>query len=160
MSEPHAPQQGRSGTAELNFTRVFDAPRQLVFECMTQPEHLTHFWGPRGVSAPLDRIRVDLRPGGIFETVMVNDIDGSEYGTRAVFEDVREPELLVWTELHSGMRVTARFTDIGGNRTEVHIVQANVPRSLLTPEAEAGFLTSLDRFATYLVWLQSGPGPC
>ncbi len=159
MVEPHAPREGRSGTAELTFTRVFDAPRQLVFECMTHPEHLTHFWGPAGVSAPLDRIKVDLRPGGVFETVMVNDADGSEYGTRAVFEEVREPELLVWTELHSGMRVTARFTDVGGSRTEVHISQVNVPRPLLSPEAQAGFLTSLDRFAGYLVWLLSSPGP-
>ena len=37
---------------ELRFSRVFDAPRELVFRCMTDPDHLTHFWGPTGVSAP------------------------------------------------------------------------------------------------------------
>ena len=64
---------------ELRFSRVFDAPRELVFRCMTDPDHLTHFWGPKGVSAPRDRITVDARPGGAFETVMVNDADGNEY---------------------------------------------------------------------------------
>ncbi len=37
---------------ELQFTRVFDAPRELVFNCMIDPDHLTHFWGPAGTSAP------------------------------------------------------------------------------------------------------------
>ena len=61
---------------ELVFTRVFEAPRELVFRCMTEPEHLAHFWGPAGVSTPVENITVDLRPGGVFETVMVNDADG------------------------------------------------------------------------------------
>jgi uncharacterized protein YndB with AHSA1/START domain len=41
-----------SGAGELTYTRIFDAPRELVFRCMIEPEHLTHFWGPAGVSAP------------------------------------------------------------------------------------------------------------
>ena len=44
---------------------------------MVEPEHLTHFWGPTGTSAPLDQITVDARAGGAFATVMVNDADGS-----------------------------------------------------------------------------------
>ena len=43
---------------ELHFSRVFDAPRELVFACMTDPDHLAHFWGPVGVSAPRERIAV------------------------------------------------------------------------------------------------------
>jgi len=53
--------------SELTYTRVFDAPKALVFRCMIEPEHLTHFWGPAGVSTPLETIKVDARPGGIFE---------------------------------------------------------------------------------------------
>jgi uncharacterized protein YndB with AHSA1/START domain len=135
---------------ELNFTRRFDAPRELVFRCLIEPEHLTHFWGPAGVSAPVEHIKVDPRPGGVFETVMVNDADGSQYPTRAVYVEVAEPERLVWTESHSGMTVTATFTDLGGGRTEVHIRQTNVPEASRSPQAQAGFLTSLDRFAAYL----------
>ena len=58
---------------EATFTRVYDAPRELVFACMTEAEHLTHFWGPVGVSTPIENITVDLRVGGVFETIMVND---------------------------------------------------------------------------------------
>ena len=53
---------------ELTYTRVFDAPRELVFRCMVEPEHLAHFWGPAGVSTPLENIKVDARPGGARRT--------------------------------------------------------------------------------------------
>jgi uncharacterized protein YndB with AHSA1/START domain len=137
----------------LHVTRVFDAPRQLVFSCMVEPEHLTHFWGPTGVSAPLDRITVDARPGGAFATVMVNDADGSTYPTSARYLEVSSPERLAWVEDHSGMTVTITFTDLGDDRTQVDIEQANVPAQMMDPAARAGFLTSLDRFAAHLARL-------
>ncbi len=143
---------------ELSFTRVFDAPRQLVFRCMISPEHLTHFWGPAGTSAPVEHIRVDPRPGGVFETVMVNDADGNEYPTRATYVEVVEPERLVWTEAHSNMTVTVTFTEVGADRTEVRIHQTNVPEPFRRPEAQAGFLTSLDRFAAHLAQLTGDGG--
>lgn len=146
-----AQQQG-----ELNFSRVFDAPRELVFRCMIEPEHLTHFWGPAGVSSPLGHIRVDLRPGGAFEVLMVNDADSSQYRMRAIFNEVTEPERLVWTDSDTGMRTTSTFTDLGGSRTEVRIRQVNVPEPVRRPEAQQGFLTSLDRFAGYLGRLAAG----
>jgi uncharacterized protein YndB with AHSA1/START domain len=135
---------------ELVFTRVFEAPRELVFRCMTEPGHLTHFWGPAGVSTPLENIKVDLRPGGVFETVMVNDADGSQYAMRAVYVEVAAPERLVWTDPGTGMTTTSTFTDLGGARTEVRIRQVNVPAPFRGPEARAGFATSLDRCAVYL----------
>ena len=140
-------------TGELRYTRVFEAPRELVFRCMIDPDQLTHFWGPQGTSAPRERITVDARPGGVFETVMVNDADGSEYATRAVFDEVREPELLAWTESHSGMKVISRFVALGQDRTEIRIHQRFVPEAFLTPETQAGFSSSLDRFAAHLAHL-------
>ena len=141
---------------ELSYRRVFDAPRELVFRCMIEPAHLTRFWGPAGVSTPLASIRVDARPGGVFEAVMVNDADGSQYPIRAVYLEVTEPERLVWTEPATGMTTTSTFSDLGGDRTEVHIRQANVPDAFRSPEAQAGFRTSLDRCAAYLRELQLG----
>jgi uncharacterized protein YndB with AHSA1/START domain len=143
---------------ELSFTRVFGAPRELVFRCMIEPEHLTHFWGPDGVRAPLEHIKVDARPGGVFETLMVNDADGSEYPTRAVYVDVIEPERLEWRENHSGMTMTATFRDLGDGRTEVHIHQTNVPEEFRGPEAQRGFSTALDCFAAYLERISSPSG--
>jgi uncharacterized protein YndB with AHSA1/START domain len=105
------------------------------------------------VSTPLESIKVDPVPGGVFETVMVNDGDGSQYPTRAVFVEVTEPERLVWTEPDSGMTTTSTLRDLGGSRTEVRIHQAHVPEAYRSAEAQAGFATSLDRFAAYLATL-------
>jgi uncharacterized protein YndB with AHSA1/START domain len=135
--------------AELTFTRVFDAPRDLVFRCMLEPEHLTHFWGAAGTSTPLHGITVDPRPGGVFETIMISD-DGGSYTMRAVYAEIVPPERIVWTEPGTGVTTTSTFTDLGGARTEVRIHQEQVPDYALSPEAQAGFLTSLDRFAAYL----------
>jgi uncharacterized protein YndB with AHSA1/START domain len=135
---------------ELSYTRVFEAPRDLVFRCMLAPEHLTHFWGPAGTSTPLDGITVDPRPGGVFETVMINDADGGSYTMRAIYAEIVPPERIVWTEPGTGMITTSTFTDLGGARTEVRIHQANVPDSFGRPGDQARFLTSLDRFAAYL----------
>jgi uncharacterized protein YndB with AHSA1/START domain len=138
-------------TAELLITRIFDAPRELVFQCMTEPEHLTHFWGPVGVSTPIEKIAVDLRVGGVFETVMVNDATGEEYPSRGVYTEIDPPERIAWTEPDSGMTTTSTFVDLGDGRTEVRIHQTDVPEMYATPDAQAGFNSSLDRFEAYLV---------
>ncbi len=137
---------------EVKITRVFDAPRELVFRCMLEPEHLTHFWGPVGVSTPVDKITIDPRPGGVFETTMVNDETGEEYPSRGIYVEIVEPERIVWTEpdVEGGMMNSSTFTDLGDGRTEVFIHQTNVPEMYRSPEAQAGFESSLDRFAAYL----------
>ena len=63
---------------------------------------------------------------------------------------MRPPELLSWTESHTGMQVTTQFVALGPDRTEVRIHQKYVPEAFLLPEVEAGFLSSLDRFDAYL----------
>jgi uncharacterized protein YndB with AHSA1/START domain len=137
-------------THELSFTCTLDAPRDLVFRCMLEPEHLTHFWGPVGTSAPIDRIKIDPRPGGVFEATMVNDADGSEHTMRSVYVEIDPPAKLVWTEPASGMTTTSDFIDLGGGRTEVRIHQTDIPAMFTSDEAQAGFKSSLDRFAEYL----------
>jgi uncharacterized protein YndB with AHSA1/START domain len=137
-------------TTELVITRVFNAPRDLVFECMTKPEHLTHFWGPVGMRTPVENIKVDLRIGGVFETVMVNEATGDEYPSRGVYTEIDPPAKLAWTEPEVGMTSTSTFTDLGDGRTEVRIHQTNVPEMYATDEAQAGFNSSLDRFDAYL----------
>lgn len=138
---------------EATFTRVYDAPRQLVFACMTEPEHLTHFWGPVGVSTPIENITVDLHVGGAFETIMVNDADGTEYPSRGVYTEIDPPHTLAWVEPDIGMTSRSTFTDLGDGRTEVRIVQSHVPAMFRTPEAQAGMASSFDRFAGYLATL-------
>jgi uncharacterized protein YndB with AHSA1/START domain len=140
---------------EITYTREWDAPRELVFTCMTTPEHLTHFWGPVGASTPLANITVDLRPGGVFETIMVNDADGAEYPMRGVFVEIVENEKLVWSEseVEGGMTTSIEFTDLGGGRSRTVTHQTNVPEMYRTPEAQAGMQSSFDRMAAYLATL-------
>ncbi len=144
---------------ELTYRRVHDASRELLFDCMTKPEHLTHFWGPDGTTTPVDGVTVDLQPGGVFETVMVSDADGSRYTMRAVYVEVQRPGKLVWTEpdVEGGMTTTITFVELGDGRTEVITHQTNVPAMFRSPEAQAGFLTSLDRFDAYITMLAGQP---
>jgi uncharacterized protein YndB with AHSA1/START domain len=91
----------------------------------------------------------------VFETVMVSDSDGSEYTMRAVYTEVQRPERLVWQEpgAEGGMTTTITFNDLGDGTTEVVTHQTNVPAMFATLEGQAGFQTSLDRFAVYVAAL-------
>jgi len=145
-------------TGEFTYRRVHRGSRELLFDCLTTPEHLTHFWGPAGTTTPIGNITVDLRPGGIFETTMVNDSDGGTYTMRAVYVEVRRPDRLVWTEadVEGGMKTTVTFVDLLDGRTEVVTHQTNAPAAYLSAEARAGFSTSFDRFDVYLAELSAG----
>jgi uncharacterized protein YndB with AHSA1/START domain len=140
---------------EFTYRRVHRASRELLFDCMTKPEHLTRFWGPAGTTTPVGGITVELRPGGAFETVMINDADGSQYTMRAVYLQVRRPERLVWTEpgVEGGMTTTITFSELGDGQTEVVTHQTNVPSPFTDPQARIGFETSLDRFGSYIAEL-------
>lgn len=140
---------------EFTYRRIHDAPPELLFDCMTQPEHLAHFWGPAGTSTSVDGISVDLRPGGVFETVMVNDADGSQYTMRAIYLEISRPAKIVWTEptVEGGMTTTITFAGLADGRTEVTTHQTNVPEMYATPQARTGFETSLSRFDSYIASL-------
>jgi uncharacterized protein YndB with AHSA1/START domain len=144
-------------TGEFTYRRVHRASPELLFDCMTTPEHLTRFWGPAGMTTPLDGIVVDLRPGGAFETTMVG-ADGGTHTMRAVYVEVERPHRLVWIEpgVEGGMRTTVTFVDLNDGRTEVVTHQTNVPEAYRSAEAQAGFATSLDRFDVYVAGLGAG----
>jgi uncharacterized protein YndB with AHSA1/START domain len=141
---------------EFTYRRVHACPRELVFACMTTPAHLARFWGPVGTHTPEERIVVDLRPGGAFETTIVNDRFGSEHTMRAVYVEVDPPSILVWREVDSGMLTTITFDDLGDGTTEVITRQTGIPPQYRAPGARAGWETSLDRAADYLRRLASG----
>jgi len=142
--------------AGLQFSRVFDAPPEVVFACLTQPEHLTHFWAPLGASAPAEEIRIDPRAGGRFETLIVNDGSGATYATRSVFLEVQAPSSLVWYEEHTGMTVRITLTALPAGKTLFHLHQTNVPDIVRLPRNQSGFKTTLDKLATYLHQLVQG----
>ena len=142
---------------ELTYRRVFRAPRELVWRCLTEPAELARFWGPRGMTTPLDGIVVELRPGGRFETLMTGE-QGS-YRMVATFTEVVPPERVAWVEPATGMHTTSTLVDLGGDGTEVVIHQRHVPEPMRSPQARAGFLTSLDKLEAHLVHLLEGDRP-
>jgi uncharacterized protein YndB with AHSA1/START domain len=145
---------------EFVYRRVHEATCELLFECLTQPAHLGQFWGPAGMHTPAGRIVVDLRPGGAFETVMVDDATGAEHRMRAVYVEVDPPIRLVWREVESGMITTITLDDLGDGRTEVTTRQQRVPAAYQAPAARAGWATSLERFASYVAAVSATPRAC
>jgi uncharacterized protein YndB with AHSA1/START domain len=85
---------------EIVVTRVVSAPRRLVFEVYTSPEHVPHWMtGPSGWSMPI--CEIDLRPGGAWRFVWRHD-DGSEMATSGRYTEIVPPERLVSTESWGG----------------------------------------------------------
>jgi uncharacterized protein YndB with AHSA1/START domain len=76
-------------------TRIFEAPREQVFRAWTDPDELAAWYGPASMSAPRDRIRVDLRVGGRWELTMVSPDGGREHAIGYEIVELVEPELLV-----------------------------------------------------------------
>jgi len=86
------------GDREIVVTRVFDAPRRLVFDAYTKPELLKKWLlGPDGWSMPV--CETDLRAGGKYRYVWRNETDGSEMGMGGVYREVVPPERIVATEV-------------------------------------------------------------
>ena len=88
---------------ELVITRVFDAPRELVFKTWTEPEHFVHWWGPKGFTTP--HCKIDPRPGGVWHCCM-RSTDGKDIWCGGVYREIVVPERIVCTDC---------FTDEKGN---------------------------------------------
>lgn len=92
MDARHSPGTGQ-GARTIVTTRVFDAPRELVFEAWTNPKHLVQWWGPNGFTTTIRAI--DVRPGGVWRFVM-HGPDGVDFENRIVYEEIVKPERLVY----------------------------------------------------------------
>lgn len=137
-------------TQELTITRVFDAPRELVFKAWLDPDQLARWYGPRGVSTPRESIELDARVGGRYRLTMVNDETGEQYPTGGVFHEIVEPELLVftWGDPARGGDTTVRltFADRGG-KTEMTLHQTGLTDEHQRVGVHEGWGGALDKFA-------------
>jgi uncharacterized protein YndB with AHSA1/START domain len=82
---------------EIRMTRLFDAPRHLVFEAMSKPEHIKRWWGCLGEGYSVPVCEVDLRPGGAWR--FVNRHPNGEAGFHGVYREIAPPERVVFTEI-------------------------------------------------------------
>jgi uncharacterized protein YndB with AHSA1/START domain len=81
---------------EIVLTRLFDAPRHLVFEAMTRPEHIKRWWGNLGDGYSVPVCEVDLRPGGAWRFVNRHPKGDAEF--YGVYREITPPERVVFTE--------------------------------------------------------------
>jgi uncharacterized protein YndB with AHSA1/START domain len=133
---------------EFTISRVVDAPRELVWQAFTEPEHLAAFWGGPGITVPVKSVAMDVRPGGVFELTMVA-LDGTELPNRGEYVEVDKPRRIVFTEPDTGITATITFAEVE-DKTEVTIHQVGVPERFLGPEAEAGFAAMFDKLEALL----------
>ena len=130
-------------TYELEISRVFDAPRELVYEAFVNPDQLAQWFGPVGWVVPRDTVDVDARQGGRQRFVMVNADDPSQRSpVDATFTEVVANELLVGEQSVEGipgfegtvtMVLRLEFHDEPGGKTRLELRQGPFSR-----EMEAG----------------------
>ncbi len=94
MSANENPNPNPTG-GDLVITRVFDAPRELVWRAWTDPEYFQRWWGPKDFTSPV--CRMDLRVGGKYLWCMRSS-DGKDYYTTGVFKEIVKPERIVYTD--------------------------------------------------------------
>lgn len=83
---------------EIRMTRLFDAPRRLVFEAMSKPEHIKRWWGRLGDGYSVPVCEVDFRPGGAWR--FVNRHPKGEAAFHGVYREITPPERTVFTEIY------------------------------------------------------------
>lgn len=148
---------------EIVITRVFDAPRELVFEAWTDPKHITQWWGPKGFTTRVTQL--DLRPGGKWRYVMIGP-DGTEYPATGTFREIVPPERIVTSDefdegfekvmnadLPRGMVMTAIFEDLAGKtKLTLRIMHESVADRRKHEEmgVVAGWNSSLESLDEYL----------
>jgi uncharacterized protein YndB with AHSA1/START domain len=159
MTEPN--QEGER--TELTLTRVFDAPRERVWQAWTDPEQAMRWWGPTGFTSPV--CRIDLRVGGAYLFCMRSP-EGQDFWSTGFYREIIPPERLVCTDSfadekgnvvpasHYGMegdfplelQVTVTFEEHDG-KTVMTLRHAGFPAGEIRNLAAEGWNGSFDKLA-------------
>jgi uncharacterized protein YndB with AHSA1/START domain len=135
------------GDRTLYLERVFNAPRELVFQMFKEAEHIKHFWGPQGWDVPY--CKVDFRPGGVWLYCMkcVDKNQGQFFGMeawgKAVYKEIVEPQKIAYTDYFSDAQggenkdlpsgeVTMELVDVGGKTKLISRGKYASPEALKT----------------------------
>jgi len=141
-------------------TRIFDAPRALVFSAWTEPRHFAQWWGPNGFTTTTSKF--EFLPGGEWRFVM-HGPDGRDYKNRVVFDEVVPPERIAYR--HSGedetesirFKTVVTFEELGGKtKLTMHAVFPSAEaRDYVIREhgADKGQIETLTRLAEYVARL-------
>jgi uncharacterized protein YndB with AHSA1/START domain len=143
---------------ELVLTRVFDAPRELVFKAWTDPKQVAQWWGPHGFTNPV--CDLDVRPGGAIR-IHMRGPDGTVYPMTGVYNEVVEPERLVFTSAALDadgnpmfeVLTTVTFAEQGGKTKQImraRVINTTAQAAPYIAGMEQGWTQSLERLAESL----------
>lgn len=148
---------GKDGRAEVEgreiwISRVFNAPREMVWEVWTKPEHISNWWGPRGFSTTTQSM--DVRAGGEWKLVM-HGPDGTDYAGVIRYDEVTAPSVLRYRHGGAGADVVVNF-DAEGQQTRVtmRMTFASVEEMETVRKranADEGMAQTIARLGEYLV---------
>jgi hypothetical protein len=146
------------GEGKVAITRVFDAPRALVWQAWTDPAMMANWFGPRGFTSSVPEL--DLRVGGALRIVM-HGPDGNDYPMKGVFLEVAPPERLVYSNIALDKdgnhllegETTVTLSEQDG-KTTLYLVSHMVGRVPIAPQMlagmEAGWTQSIDKLGELL----------
>src|SRR3954469_11488472 len=157
----------------LVLERVFNAPQELVFKMFKEPEHLKHWWGPRGWE--LTVCHVDFRPGGVWHYCMKcsDQGQGQFYGMeswgKGVYKEIVETEKIIYTDYFSdpegntndtmpATEITMEFIDMDGKTKLVstgEYVSADALKSVIDMGMMQGITETWDRLEERLIEVQT-----
>ena len=151
---------------ELIITRVFDAPRELVWKAWTEPEQMMRWWGPKDFTAPV--CKVDLRVGGKYLFCMRSN-EGKDFWSTGIYREIVPPEKLVCTDCFAdekGNIVPATYYDMSpefplelevtvileeeDGKTKMTLRHVGLPPGEMTDMCREGWNQSLDKLAESL----------
>lgn len=160
-ARPTASDSARADTSyrEIVVTRVFDAPRALVFKLWTDPQHVARWWGPNGFSTTIYEMYV--RPGGVWRFVM-HGPDGRDYQNKIVYVEIAEPERLVYKQVFAPQfQMTVTFADAGDKTklTARMLFESAALRNKVIEEfgAVEGLKQTLGRLAEHVTHMKETP---
>jgi uncharacterized protein YndB with AHSA1/START domain len=140
------------GDRQIVITRLFDAPRTLVFEAWTKAEHVARWWDPSGV--PLAVCEIDLRPNGAFRWVNRAPDGGEGQSFAGMYREITPPGKLVFTSASSPETgATLVFTEEGRKTKLTMTIECATKKdrdALLQMRVDAGTAQTLDNLAAYL----------
>jgi uncharacterized protein YndB with AHSA1/START domain len=140
---------------EIGISRLINAPRELVWEAWTNPEHIQHWWGPAGFTNSISKM--DVRPGGEWEFIM-HGPDGTDYKNKHIYLEIIKPEKLVLEHVTGPKFVMTATFEAQGDKTLVTLHSVFESAEQLAEvirvfKADEGMKQNIERMEKYIVQL-------